>query len=145
MAMSLATLEILEEALFPPAQARAIARALETDAGARRGDLATKEDLLSTRQALKTDITDLRHELKEDISELRQELKGDISELRQGLKGGVSELRLEFKSDLSEVRHGLEVKMESTKTEVVRWVFLAVMGQSALFSGLIYFLSQNPP
>ena len=74
MSMSLATLEILEQAQLPPAHARAIARAIEADSGARREDLATKLDLA--------------------------ELKGVL----------------------------------------LRWTFLAVMGQTAASAGLMYFL-----
>lgn len=45
MAMSLATLEILEQAQFPPAQARALARAFEAESGTKFENLATKSDL----------------------------------------------------------------------------------------------------
>jgi len=54
--------------------------------------------------------------------------KHDIIELRQGM---------------GELRHGLELKMEGVKTEVVRWVFLAVVGLIPIMSGVMYFLLQN--
>jgi len=60
--MSLATLEILEQAQFPPGQARAIARAMEIDGAARRDDLVTKSDL-------RHDVGELRHSLEARIDD----------------------------------------------------------------------------
>jgi len=54
--MSLTSLEILEQAQFPPAQARAIARAIEIDSLAHREDLATKADLAELRHSLELAI-----------------------------------------------------------------------------------------
>jgi hypothetical protein len=64
MSMSLAALEILEEARFPPAQARAIARVLEADAAERNSQLATKADLahLESRFDMKLEQLELRLE-----------------------------------------------------------------------------------
>ena len=79
-----ATLEILEKANVPAAQARAIAQAIEIE-------LLAQRDVLST------------------------------------------------KVDLSEVRRELEVKIESIKSELVRWVFLCILGQTAVLLGAAYF------
>jgi len=65
MSMSLATLEILEQAQFPPGQARAIAKAMEIDSAARREELATKADLAVVRR----DIDELRHTLEARIDD----------------------------------------------------------------------------
>lgn len=61
MSMSLAALEILEEAQFPPAQARAITRVLEAEAArrseelaSRAGQLATKADLIQLESRLES-------------------------------------------------------------------------------------------
>ena len=83
-AVQAATLEILEKANVPPAQARAFAQAIEIELAAQRDTLATKLDL-----------TDLRREL--------------------------------------------EVRIESVKSEIVRWVFLCVLGQTAVLLGAAYF------
>ncbi|HKZ72605.1 MAG TPA: hypothetical protein VJ011_01005, partial [Steroidobacteraceae bacterium] len=65
-------------------------------------ELAAHRDTLAT----KLDITELRLELKSDIQHLRTELKGDMQELRVELKGDM---------------HGI-------RSELVRWVFLVMMG-----------------
>jgi hypothetical protein len=69
MAMSVATLEILEQAQFSPVQARALARVLEVEAAAHRSDLATKGDIAE----LRTDIAKLEARLEVKI----ESAKGD--------------------------------------------------------------------
>ena len=64
--MQAASLEILEKAALPPAQARAIVQAIEI-AGA-KDTLATKHDLLL-----------LRHEVTEKLGELRSEIHAAAS------------------------------------------------------------------
>ena len=66
MTMQAASLEILEKAALPPAQARAIVQAIEI-AGA-KDTLATKHDMLL-----------LRHEITEKLSELRSEIHAAAS------------------------------------------------------------------
>jgi hypothetical protein len=46
---------------------------------------------------------------------------------------------LATKADLTEARHGLEVKIEAVKSELVRWVFLCILGQTAMLLGAAYF------
>ena len=64
--MSISALELLEEAEFPPRQARAIAKAIEADFSRRLDTLATRADL-----------SELRHE----FSELRAEVKASLAQL----------------------------------------------------------------
>jgi len=64
--MQAASLEILEKAALPPAQARAIVQAIEI-AGA-KDTLATKHDMLL-----------LRHEVTEKLGELRSEIHAAAS------------------------------------------------------------------
>lgn len=43
---------------------------------------------------------------------------------------------LATKSDL----HVLELKLESVRSELVRWVFVCTFGQTAILAGVIYFV-----
>ena len=61
MAVQAASLEILEKANVPPAQARAFVQAIEI-AGA-RDTLATKQDLLVLRNELTERMADMRTEM----------------------------------------------------------------------------------
>ena len=60
MGVQPASLEVLEKAAVPPAQARAIVQAIEIEIAGARDTLATKQDMLT-----------LRHEMAELRAELR--------------------------------------------------------------------------
>ncbi|TLZ41274.1 MAG: hypothetical protein E6K23_07370 [Gammaproteobacteria bacterium] len=62
-AVQAASLEILEKADVPPAQARAIVQAMEIQIAGARDTLATKHDLLVLRNELSEKIGDLRTEM----------------------------------------------------------------------------------
>jgi hypothetical protein len=47
---------------------------------------------------------------------------------------------LATRADLLGTQHGLELKMSEHKSELVRWVFLCILGQSATLLGVGYFL-----
>jgi len=165
MVMQVATLDILtEKARFDPQVARAIGEAIELEVNRSRDALATSQELSDVRHALGGDITELRHEfsalrhefstlrqeMKADLGTLRQEVKADFGTLRQEVKADLGTLRQEFKADIADLRSEfksdiarLEVKLESNKAELVRWVFLAIMGQSTLLAGLMYFFLQH--
>jgi hypothetical protein len=82
--------------------------------------------------ATKADIGDLRKEM----GAFRLQAKGDIAELRTGTKDDIADLRremaafrLQWKEDLAR----LEVKIESTRSEILRWMF----GQTLLILGAV--------
>jgi hypothetical protein len=69
--MSISTLELLEEAEFPPRQARAIAKAIEADFSRRLDTLATRSDLSELRNEVKASLAQLEtrilHAQKEQL------------------------------------------------------------------------------
>lgn len=67
MRMQAESLEVLEKADLPSAQARAIVRAIEIELGSAKDTLATKQDLVV-----------LRHELGQQMSDMRGELRAEI-------------------------------------------------------------------
>ena len=64
MAVQPASLEVLEKAALPPAQALAIVQAIEIEIAGAKDTLATKQDILILRQ----EMTDLRHGLELKIA-----------------------------------------------------------------------------
>ncbi|MGD1032486.1 MAG: hypothetical protein ABSA05_15255 [Opitutaceae bacterium] len=42
--------------------------------------------------------------------------------------------------DLRDGFHALELKIESVRSELVRWVFVCTFGQAALLAGVVYFV-----
>ena len=158
MAMQAATLEILEKADLPPRQARAIAQAIELEVSAGHSALATRADFLALRQSMDTQFVSLRQDLESKIAGSKQELETKITGSKQDLEtkisgskqgleamiGGVKQDALGLKQELSTMiigsRHELELKMAEHKSELVRWVFLCILGQSAMLLGVSYFL-----
>lgn len=109
---------------------------------AARANVATKEDLLLTRDELKDENITLRQELLK----VRDELKGDIAALRQDLvkvrdesKGDIARVREELKADIAmldkrvgqlELKVGeLDVKIDKVRVELLeeirktKWYF----------------------
>jgi len=111
MAVQPASLELLEKAAVPPAQARAIVQAIEIEIAGAKDTLATKQDMLI-----------LRHEMAELRTELRQEM-GD--------------LRTELRQDVAGLRHSFELRLASTVTQPQ--LYAALLGQMALLLGIAYF------
>ena len=65
MAVQAASLEILEKAAVPPAQARGIVQAIEIEIAGAKDTLATKQDILILRH----EIVELRHEIEGKLSQ----------------------------------------------------------------------------
>ncbi len=124
MAVQAASLEILEKAAVPPAQARAIVQAIEIEIAGAKDTLATKQDVLI-----------LRHE----IAELRTELRSEIAELRTELRSKMTELRREVEGKLS------QSEFHAAMTSSVRHMYGAIMGQFALLLGVAYFFVSHGP
>jgi len=94
-------------------QAEGIANALaEAMSGA---ELATKADVA----AVKSDVADV----KAEVGALRNELRAEIAASEAAVK---AELRAEIKAAAAE-----------TKTDIVRWMFSAMVAQTALIVGLM--------
>lgn len=51
--------------------------------------------------------------------------------------------QLATRLDISQMKHDLELKIESIRSELVRWVFMCVMGQTAMLIGAGYFLAEH--
>jgi len=115
MAVQAASLEILEKAAVPPAQARAIVQAIEIEIAGAKDTLATKQDVLILR---------LRHE----IAELRTELRSETTELRREVEGKLS-----------------QSEFHAAMTRGVRHLYGAIMGQFALLLGVAYFFVSHVP
>jgi hypothetical protein len=47
------------------------------------------------------------------------------------------------RTQLAETRTELKVEMHQVKSDLLRWMFSALMGQTLLIMGIMYFLLQN--
>jgi len=152
-----ASLEILEKAAVPPAQARAIVQAIEIEIAGAKDTLATKQDVLilrheiaELRTELRSEMTELRTELRSEIAELRTELRSEIAELGTELRSEMTELGTELRSKMTELRREVEGKLSQSEfhaamTSSVRHMYGAIMGQFALLLGVAYFFVSHVP
>ena len=122
MAVQPASLEVLEKAAVPPAQARAIVQAIEIEIAGAKDTLATKQDVL----ALRHEMAELRTGLRQEMAELRTELRQEMAELRGSLR-----------QDITGLQHSFEIKLASTATHTQ--LYGALLGQMALLLGIAYF------
>ena len=67
MSVQAASLEVLEKAALPPAQARAIVTAIEIEIAGARDTLATRQDLIQMRHDLELNIEALRGDLRTEM------------------------------------------------------------------------------
>lgn len=115
MAVQIATLDILtRRAHFEPEVARAIGDAIDLEMNTSRDQLATKS-----------------------------ELKAEIALLRSDLKSGLAELRAEIKQDIAKLRAEVKEDIANCKADMIRWMFSAMLAQTMLFVGLMYFMLQH--
>jgi hypothetical protein len=124
--MYVATLDILtEKGGFNPQAARAIGgEAIDLEIARARDASATREDLSEVRRALSEEGGARGVETERNISVLRTEL---------------SAVRAELKGDISALRTELKVAGQAMKADLVRWVFVFIMGQFAMLLGVLYF------
>src|SRR5205085_25505 len=135
MAVQAASLEILEKAAVPPAQARAIVQAIEIEIAGAKDSLATKQDVLILRH----EIAEPRTELRSEIAELGTELRSEMTELGTELRSKMTELRREVEGKLS------QSEFHAAMTSSVRHMCGAIMGQFALLLGVAYFFVSHVP
>jgi hypothetical protein len=76
MAVQPASLEVLEKAAVPPAQARAIVQAIEIEIAGAKDTLATKHDLLLVRQ----EFSEFRADVLARFGEYRNEMTQKFAE-----------------------------------------------------------------
>jgi hypothetical protein len=62
-------------------------------------------------------------------------LDARLANLESKLTATIQELRHELKSDILRLEARFEARLEQTKAELVRWVFLVMLGNVALSAG----------
>jgi hypothetical protein len=128
---------LIEKGKFDPHAALAVAEAIET--------------AVIQLQIVTVPILDARlAELKADMRISLMSLEGKLSELKSHVEKRIelSAADLESKTDLSRthLEKKIEVTNERTKAELVRWVFLVMLGNVALSAGATAILNvlQHP-
>lgn len=144
MAMQAESLEVLESAAVPPAQARAIVRAIEIEIAGAKDVLATKHDMVLLRAEMVEMISSVRSELKSDIGQLRSDTKSEIGQLRAEMKSDAGQLRSDMQSGQSDLRGELRAELHGAASSITRQMYTAMLGQMAVLLGLAYFFVTRP-
>ncbi|HEY2908740.1 MAG TPA: hypothetical protein VGI99_00750 [Gemmataceae bacterium] len=131
----------LKAAGVPDKQAEAQAVAFGEAFQVNLKDLATKDDILATRNDLKREIDDVRKDLKQEIESVRMDLKQEIESGRKDVKHEMKEMeqRLNARIDASDSRNRSEQVL-------LRWMvgatFTGVVAVIGLL-GRLFFLIQR--
>jgi|SRR6266545_979115 len=125
----LAYIDRLKAAGFAEPQARAMADGLDQ---ALREEVATKSDIA----ALGNEIDLLRVEVKSDLGTLRGEFRAELGGLRGELNTGLAGLRGELNAGLAGLRGELLAAMKADKIDLLKWVVMLIVGQTAVFTAL---------
>ena len=166
--MQAESLEVLEKASVAPAQARAIVRAIEIEIAGAKDTLATKQDVLGLHQAIDVLRADLRGEMTGQGAQLRGDMTAHVAELRGEIAGQAAQLRSEITAEVAQLRSEMTAHVAQLRGEiaalgaairvemaeqignvrkeiygVTRQMYVALLGQTAVMLGFLYFcLSQ---
>jgi hypothetical protein len=140
------SLEVLEQANVPPAQARAFLRAIELELAGARDTLATKHDILLLRQDMEIGRGELRVEMAQQGADLRHEMAEQGADLRREIAEQGADIRREMAEQGASIRRemaqqgaDLRAEMHRGFSSVTRQVYVAVLGQMAVMLGFFYF------
>ena len=135
-AMSISSLEALEQAQFAPHQARAIARAIEADFTRRLDNLATRADIAPL--ATKAEIAQLA--TRAEIAQLAT--KAEVAQL--ATKAEIAQLatkteiaQLATKAEIAPLATKAEIAQLATKSEIAQLATKAEMSQLATKADLL--------
>ena len=95
--------------------------------------------LLNSNLATKADIEALRQETATGIEKLRQETRADIAKVEARIakvEAGMDALRQETRADIAKV----EARIESSKSDLLKWMFGALIAQGGLIVALVKLL-----
>jgi hypothetical protein len=157
MAMKAESLEVLEQASVPPAQARAFLRAIEIELAGAQDTLATKHDILLLRQDMEIGRGELRVEMARQGAELRREmaqqgvaireemaqqgadLRREMAEQGAAIRREMSEQDAAIRREMAQQGGDLRAEMHRGFSSVTRQIYLTALGQSAVMLGFFYF------
>ena len=100
--------------------------------------LATKEDIAKLQAATKEDIAKLQAATTMDIARVHE----DIARLQAATKEDIARLQAATKTDLREMELKIEAKLESFKSEIVRWMFGTIGFQTIVVVGGVVALAR---
>lgn len=142
MPMKIATVDILvEKARFEPQVAVAVAQAIDVAMEEKMQDrqLVTITALSETKIELRVEIQALGTELRAEMRETATELRAEMHEMAAKLRAEMRETAAELRAEIQATAAALRVEMHAMKSDILRHLYTAMLGQLALLVGLSYF------
>lgn len=144
------SLEVLEKADVPPAQARAIVRAIEIEIVGAKDTLATKHDILLLRQEtagllakLEGRIVELGATLRSEITDSHATLRSETADSHATLRSEMAESHATLRSEMADSHAKLRAEIHSSASSITRQMYTALLGQMAVLLGFAYFFATN--
>ncbi len=75
-----------------------------------------------------------------DIERFRLEIKKDIENLRLATEADLKRFQLETRKDIENLRLATEAKLEAVKSELLKWMFGAMIAQTGVIAAIIRLL-----
>ena len=111
-------------------------------------NLATTQDIDALRSANSHDLETLRLSLESKIEEYRLAQDAKIDTLRLSLEAKIEEyriatareieaLRLAHDAKIEELRHSHDAKLQSTKYDLIKWIYPAFVAQGGLIIAIL--------
>jgi len=94
--------------------------------------------LIDDRLATKEDIAKLQAATTVDVARLHE----DIAKLHAATKEDIAKLQATTKTDLRELELKIDAKIESVKSEIVRWMFGTIGFQTIVVVGAVVALAR---
>jgi hypothetical protein len=93
--------------------------------------------LIDDRLATKEDIAKLQAATKEGIARVHE----DIAKLQAATKEDIAKPQAAIKTDIREMQLRIEAKLESAKSEIIRWMFGTIGFQTIVVVGAVVALA----
>ena len=87
-------------------------------------------------------LIDDRLATKEDIAKLQAATKEDIAKLQAATTMDIAKLQAATKTDLREMELKIDAKIESVKSEIIRWMFGTIGFQTIVVVGAVVALAR---
>jgi len=99
--------------------------------------LATRADLDRLRHELVEIKAGMAHlATKTELVETREALRGEIAEVRESLRGEIAEVRESLRGEIAEVRVELIEKMSDVQTKLIIWLVGTAIASVSLMAAI---------
>ncbi len=107
----------------------------------------TKDSVIETaalrfEKLLTKEVAGLRNELSERISSveirLGNKITTEITDVREELSGQISKVDTRITTEISGLRVDLTEKIQKSKTDTIKWMFLFYIGQVGALAGILF-------